>query len=81
MTRTRKADSFDRSAQRQLCISLTAANHVIDTAIAVLKCTEARHPDVADTIREWIAKLNTIEDEIEATAKPLSPTARMRRVG
>ncbi len=78
--RTRKPDAFDIAAQRRLCISLKRAKGSITTARDTLEGTAARYPDVADTIREWIAALNTIEDEIEAAAKPLSPNARMRRV-
>lgn len=77
--RTRKADAFDHAAQRQLCTSLKHAKGIITTARGALASTEARHPEVADTINEWIAELNTIEVEIAAAAQPLSPTARMRR--
>ncbi len=76
--RTRKPDAFDHAAQRQLCISLKVAKQTIATGCDTLEGIAARHPDVAITIGEWIAALNTIEDEIAAAAKPLSPTARMR---
>ena len=80
MTRTRKADTFDLAAQRRLCISLKRAKGSITTARDTLEGTAERYPDVADTIREWIAALHTIEDEIAAAAKPLSPNGRMKRV-